>query len=104
LELDLNNRFIYYTDRGDPPSGNTVNRASINADFKKSPTPEILFIHLMEGICIALDFKGERMFLTDLGGSVYSAKLDGSDKRQLIDAQGNLTGVFYTETTENHII
>jgi hypothetical protein len=98
LELDLNNRFIYYTDRGDPPSGNTVNRASINADFKKSPTPEILFIHLMAGIGIALDFKGERMFLTDLGGSVYS------DKRQLIDAQGNLTGVFYTEITENHII
>ena len=32
LELDLKNRFIYWTDRGDPPRGNTVNRASIDAD------------------------------------------------------------------------
>jgi hypothetical protein len=29
LELDLKNRFIYWTDRGDPPRGNTVNRASM---------------------------------------------------------------------------
>jgi hypothetical protein len=35
----------------------------------------------MEGIGIALDLKEERMFLTDLGGSVYSAKLNGSDKK-----------------------
>src|SRR5205814_457707 len=33
LELDLKNRFLYWTDRGDPPRGNTVNRASIDADF-----------------------------------------------------------------------
>ena len=33
------------------------------------PAPEILFTHLMEGIGIALDFKGGRMFLTDMAGS-----------------------------------
>ena len=27
LELDLENRLLYWTDRGDPPRGNTVNRA-----------------------------------------------------------------------------
>jgi hypothetical protein len=31
------------------------------------------------------------MFI-DLAGSVYSAKLDGSEKRTLLAAQGNLTG------------
>ena len=31
LELDLKNRVLYWTDRGDPPRGNTVNRASIDA-------------------------------------------------------------------------
>jgi len=60
LEVDLKNRFIYWTDRGDPPRGNTVNRASIDADFTKHPTPDILLTHLMEGIGIALDFKGDR--------------------------------------------
>jgi hypothetical protein len=97
LELDLKNRFLYWTDRGDPPRGNTVNRASLDADFKKHPTPDILLTHLMEGIGIALDFKGNRMFLTDLAGTIYSAKLDGTQKKPLLVAQGNLTGIAYTE-------
>ena len=103
LELDLKNRLIYWTDRGDPPRGNTVNRASIDADFTKHPTPDILLTHLMEGIGIALDFKGDRMFLTDLAGTIYSAKLDGTQKKPLLVAQGNLTGIAYAEinTKEN---
>jgi hypothetical protein len=52
---------------------------------------------LMEGIGIALDLKGGRMFLTDLGGSVYSANLDGSNKKTLLGAEGNLTGIAYAE-------
>jgi len=51
----------------------------------------------MEGIGIALDLRGDRMFMTDLGGSVYSAKLDGSEKRALLFAQGNLSGIAYAE-------
>lgn len=97
LDLDLNNRMLYWTDRGDPPRGNTVNRAPMDGDLKKRQAPEILLTHLMEGIGIALDLKGERMFLTDLAGSVYSAKLNGSDKETLLYAQGNLTGIAYAE-------
>jgi hypothetical protein len=99
LELDLKNRFIYWTDRGDPPRGNTVNRAAMDADFSKHPTPDILLTHLMEGIGIALDLKSDRMFLTDLAGTIYSAKLDGSQKKPLLVAQGNLTGIAYAEIT-----
>jgi DNA-binding beta-propeller fold protein YncE len=97
LELDLKNRLLYWTDRGDPPRGNTVNRAPMDADSRKRPAPEILYQHLMEGIGIAIDFKGGRMFITDLAGSVYSARLDGSEKRTLLAAQGNLTGIAYVE-------
>jgi hypothetical protein len=98
LELDLANRTLYWTDRGDPPRGNTVNRAPMDpalGNGKKEP--EIIFDHLMEGIGIALDLKGRRMFLTDLGGSVYSANLDGSSKKTVLAAEGNLTGVAYAE-------
>ena len=95
LELDLGNRLMYWTDRGDPPLGNTVNRASMDADFNKRPAPQILLTHLMEGIGIGLDLKGDRMFITDLAGSVYCAKLDGSEKKPLLAAQGNLTGIAY---------
>ena len=105
LELDLKERLLYWTDRGDPPRGNTVNRAPMDVETKARarPTPDILITHLMEGIGIALDFKGGRMFLTDLGGSVYSARLDGSQKRTLLAAQGNLAGIAYVELppTEN---
>jgi hypothetical protein len=51
----------------------------------------------MEGIGLALDLKGGRMFVTDFGGSVYSANLDGSNKKTLLFFQGNLTGIVYVE-------
>ena len=94
LDLDVRNRVIYWTDRGDPPRGNTVNRASMDPGGRG---PEILFSNLMEGIGLALDLKGGRMFVTDFGGSVYSANLDGSNQKTLLFAQGNLTGIAYVE-------
>jgi len=97
LELDLANRTIYWTDRGDPPRGNTVNRAPMDPALANGEDPEIIFDHLMEGIGIALDLKGGRMFLTDLGGSVYSANLDGSKRKTVLAAEGNLTGIVYAE-------
>jgi hypothetical protein len=93
LELDLKSRVLYWTDRGDPPRGNTVNRVSIDGKAK----PEILIMHLMEGIGIALDLPGNRMFVTDFAGSVYSADLDGKNERNFLYAQGNLTGIAYAE-------
>jgi hypothetical protein len=46
---------------------------------------------------IALDLKGQRMFFPDLGGNVYSANLDGTDKKVLLTGQGTLTGIAYAE-------
>jgi DNA-binding beta-propeller fold protein YncE len=97
LDLDLENRVIYWTDRGDPPRGNTVNRAPMDAPSGTRKDPEIVFNHLLEGIGLSLDLKADRMFLTDLGGSVYSANLDGSNKKTLFFGQGNLTGIAYAE-------
>jgi DNA-binding beta-propeller fold protein YncE len=93
LELDLANRVLYWTDRGDPPRGNTVNRVPID----KKAVPEILIRHLMEGIGIALDIPGNRMFVTDFAGSAYVADLDGKNERSFLYAQGNLTGIAYAE-------
>jgi sugar lactone lactonase YvrE len=98
LELDPANRTIYWTDRGDPPRGNTVNSAPMDpAQGNGKKEPVIIFDHLMEGIGIALDLKGGRMFLTDLGGSIYSANLDGSNRKTLLALEGNLTGIAYAE-------
>jgi DNA-binding beta-propeller fold protein YncE len=97
LELDRENRVLYWTDRGDPPRGNTVNRVAIDDQGKPKGSPQILISHLMEGIGIALDVPGNRMFVTDFAGSIYSANLDGSQERNFLYAQGNLTGIAYAE-------
>jgi len=97
LDLDLANRTLYWTDRGDPPRGNTVNRAPMDPQSGNRKEPEILFTHLEEGIGLALDLKGGRMFMTDYAGSLYSANIDGSNRKMLAYAQGNLTGIAYVE-------
>ena len=94
LDLDLANRMMYWTDRGDPPRGNTVNRASMDV---RGGAPEILVQGLKEGIGLSLDLPRKRMFFTDLGGNVYSANLDGSDKKKLLTDQGLLTGIVFAE-------
>lgn len=96
LEVDLAARMLYWTDRGDPPRGNTVNRTPMDATNGQRE-PEILSTHLMEGIGIALDTAGDRMFVTDLGGNVYVADLNGANQRVLLPVQGNLTGIAYAE-------
>jgi hypothetical protein len=97
LELHTQNQMLYWTDRGDPPRGNTVNRAPMAPPAGGHNAPEILFSHLMEGIGIALDRKGRRMFITDLAGTLYSSNLDGSKPKVLLFGEGNLTGVAYVE-------
>ena len=97
LELDPANRNLYWTDRGDPPRGNTVSRAPMDPQLGNRKEPEILFSHLMEGIGLALDLEGNRMFITDFAGSLYSANLDGSNQKTLLAAEGNLTGIAYAE-------
>ena len=90
LDIDLANRMMYWADRGDPPRGNTVNRAPMDPH---NAAPQILVTGLKEGIGMALDVKDGRMFYTDLGGNVYSANMDGSDAKVLLSGQGALTGI-----------
>ena len=102
LDLDLANRTLYWTDRGDAPRGNTVNRAPMDPLPGNHKEPEILFTHLEEGIGLALDLKGGRMFITDFAGSLRSANLDGSNQKTLLFAEGNLTGIAYVVLPAGH--
>lgn len=93
LDLDLSQRMIYWTDRG----SNTVSRARMDAPTGAMPStrtdPQIVMHDLHEAIGIVL--AGERMYVTDLGGTVYSARLDGSGKRTVLTGQGSLTGITF---------
>lgn len=100
LEIDHTARVLYWTDRGDPPLGNTVNRAAL--DNIGTTAPEIVATHLMEGIGIALDPAHDRMFFTDLAGTIYVAGLDGTGHRPIRALQGNLTGIAYAEVPDGN--
>jgi hypothetical protein len=66
--------------------------------LEHDPGPqEIIVTHLMEGIGIATDVANDRMFVTDLTGTIHTARLDGSDRRGIAYAQGNLTGIAYLD-------
>jgi DNA-binding beta-propeller fold protein YncE len=101
LDLDLEERMIYWTDRGDAPRGNSVSRAPMDPPAGANPAArgdqEIVMRDLRESIGIALDVAGDRMYVTDLGGNVYSSRLDGSDRRTLLTGQGSLTGIAFVE-------
>jgi hypothetical protein len=93
LDLDLTRRMIYWTDRG----ANIVSRAAMDppaGTYRNARTDqEVLMSDLKEAIGIALDVPHDLMFVTDLGGTVYSAHLDGSGKRAILTGQGSLTGI-----------
>jgi hypothetical protein len=99
LDVDLGSRTLYWTDRGNPPRGNTVSRAPMDPpgsfDPRSRTDQEILITGLAEGIGIALDLPNRRMYFTDLGGTVYTSNLDGSGQRAILTGQGILTGIAY---------
>jgi hypothetical protein len=97
IDLEIADGWLYWTDRGDPPRGNTVNRMQLEVDEHDHGPLEIIVTHLMEGIGIATDVANDRLFVTDFAGNIFVARLDGSGRRSIAVAQGNLTGIAYAE-------
>ncbi|GGF32131.1 hypothetical protein GCM10011611_42830 [Aliidongia dinghuensis] len=92
LEWDEASSTLYWTDRGHLPEGNTLNRSRI---IDGIPGPhEILLSNLADGIGLALDVAHNRAFVSDLGGFVREASLDGTGSPQVVlSGRGLLTGI-----------
>jgi hypothetical protein len=93
LELDHRTGLLYWTDRGDPPGGNTLNRAGVSK--KKMTEPEILCDGLDEAIGLSLDLENNRAFLTDLSGKLYCCSLDTGELSILYSGDGIFTGIAF---------
>lgn len=88
LEWDEANALLYWTDRGDPPRGNTLNRARLGHE------PEILLSGLEEGIGLALDLDARLAYVSDLGGRVHLTSLDHvGEPTVILSGRGYLTGI-----------
>ncbi len=97
LEWVSETGYLYWTDRGNPPAGNTLNRASLRPG--QPVTREIILTGLQEGIGLAIDRKNSRVFVSDLGGFVRALRLDRSGEAKVIfSGHGPLTGIAYLET------
>ncbi|KAK1847966.1 hypothetical protein CCHR01_09400 [Colletotrichum chrysophilum] len=76
LELDEEISMLYWTDRGDPPTGNSLNRANVELGGKI----EILAIRLHETIGLALDKNASVVYVTDLSGGIYAIDINKKEK------------------------
>lgn len=89
LQMDEESHTLYWTDRGDPPSGNSLNRAAIGM----GGVPQVLTVRLHEAIGLALDRESDVTYVTDLAGGVYAVDIKTRKKKSLFRELGNLTGI-----------
>lgn len=95
LELDERSQTLYWTDRGDPPRGNTLNRLALapGPAAAAAAEPEILARRLHEAIGLAVDFARDVAYVTDLAGGVYAVDINTQKKTTLFPELGDLTGI-----------
>ncbi|ORY59205.1 uncharacterized protein BCR38DRAFT_488940 [Pseudomassariella vexata] len=97
LDIDEASQTLYWTDRGDPPEGNSLNRAFVGARTEGGEEgkgkKEVLAKRLHETIALAVDFQGGVAYVTDLSGGVYRIGLETREKRVLFAELGDITGI-----------
>lgn len=77
LHLDPDTNTVFWTDRGEAPSGNTLNRAAIPGKCHSGAAPKILAGGFDEAIGLAVDTDAALVYVSDLGGSIRTVEIDG---------------------------
>lgn len=100
LEWVAETGHLYWTDRGRPPDGNTLNRAVVRPH--EPLVREVVLAGLQEGIGLAIDRCHKRAFVGDLGGSVRMVGLDHPHAARVIfSGHGPLTGIAYLDSLDS---
>lgn len=98
IDLHLDGDWLYWTDRGTPPAGNTLNRAPVPAAGALGGTPQILASGFAETIGLAVDTDAGTAYVSDLGGHIRAVPLpggpaDGRGERDIVSLPHPLTGI-----------
>ncbi|KAF4972718.1 hypothetical protein FZEAL_9546 [Fusarium zealandicum] len=101
LDIDETTNVLYWTDRGELPRGNSINRAKLDAINLVSEgamnvpgnSYDLISRNLHEAIGIKLDPKNRHIYTTDLGGTVYKLDMDGGNRKTFYNGSGAFTGI-----------
>jgi len=89
LEIDEKHDFLYWTDRGAEPDGNSLNRAKLTDVGLSLREVQVRGFH--EAIGVALD--ADAFYVSDLSGRVYKIDLETLEKTVLYDLGQAITGM-----------
>jgi hypothetical protein len=93
LELDPHTNTMYWTDRGDPPRGNTLNKAAIPAVGEPGGDVTVVAANYHEAIGLAVDNEAGVVYVGDLSGQIRAVRLDGSGDHVVFKSDKPLTGI-----------
>lgn len=91
LEFGAVSGRLYWTDRGAPPNGNSLNSATIAGDGRLI-NHHVLVTGLQEGIGLTVDEKDNKAYVTDLGGYIREVNL-ATGRQSVLRQQGPTTGI-----------
>lgn len=90
LEIDYKNDYLYWSDRGAEPDGNSLNRLQLSTLNKK----EVLIRGFDETIGFTVDADHQLAFVADYTGHLYQADLQTKEKKVIfISENGKFTGL-----------
>lgn len=93
LEFDAEHRILYWTDRGAPPNGNTLNRAHVPEPGERGANPEIIAHGFSEAIGVALDLPNNVAYVSDLSGAIRQVDLSTGNTRVIAVLAGAASGL-----------
>jgi sugar lactone lactonase YvrE len=93
IDLEVCGGWLYWTDRGDPPAGNTLNRAPLPGPGTTGAEPQILADGFTEAIGLAID--KDTAYVSDLGGHIRAVPLPGrpGESRLVADMGEPISGI-----------
>lgn len=91
LEIDHRYGYLYWTDRGAEPDGNSLNRARITAAGISGA--EVLVRGFHEAIGLALDAEKPVAYVSDLSGRVFRIDLTTLEKSVFYEGGNGVTGI-----------
>ena len=101
VQIDHENNTLYWTDLGDPPHGNSLNRLNLDTfdpnverDSLLHLGYEVLDRGLREPIGLHLDLEARHVYVTALGGFLYRIAVDRGKRTTIYQGdENNFTGL-----------